>query len=109
MLAMRSNQRSKSIEGKPNVAALESVGLTELQAEEMYQMLGIANYEDRFVIPTAHEEMVQEDPYAFQGQNGFGPGNTSSHGSEAGQGFTLFPSPRKRTHTPQGIQPRKKG
>ena len=106
---MRRNQRTKAIEGKPNTAALESVGLTELQAEEMYQMLGIANYEDRFVIPTVHEEMMQEDPYAFQGQNGFGPGNVSSQGREAGKGFTLFPSPRKRTYTPQGIQPRKKG
>ena len=108
MLAMRSNQRTKAIENKPNTAALEAVGLTELQAEEMYQMLGIANYEDRFVIPTAHQEMSQEDPYAFQGQIGFSAGNISSQGRDSGQGFTLFPTPRKRTYTPQGIQPRKK-
>ncbi len=109
MLAMRSNQRTKAIEDRPNTAALEAVGLTELQAEEMYQMLGIANYEDRFVIPTAHQEMSQEDPYAFQGQNGFAAGNISSQGRDSGQGFTLFPTPRKRTYTPQGVQPRKKG
>jgi nitrate reductase beta subunit len=109
MLAMRSNQRTKAIENKPNSAALEAVGMTELQAEEMYQMLGIANYEDRFVIPTAHQEMSQEDPYAFQGQVGFSAGNISSQGRDSGQSFTLFPSPRKRTYTPQGIQPRKKG
>jgi nitrate reductase beta subunit len=108
MLAMRSNQRSKAIQGEANTEVLEAVGMTEQQAEAMYQMLGIANYEDRFVIPTAHEEMTQEDPYAFQGQNGFSLGNTTSPGGEGGKGFTLFPTPRKRTYTPQGIQPRKK-
>ncbi|MCU7853629.1 MAG: nitrate reductase subunit beta [Candidatus Thiodiazotropha sp. (ex Monitilora ramsayi)] len=109
MIAMRSNQRSKAIEGEPNHAVLEAVGLTEEQAEEMYRMLGIANYDDRFVIPTAHEEMVQEDPYAFQGQNGFAAGNISAQGGDGGQGVTLFPAPRKRTHTPQGVQSRKRG
>ncbi len=110
MLAMRSNQRSKALDGEPNLAALKSVGLSEEQAEAMYQMLGIANYEDRFVIPTSHEEMMQEDPYAFQGQNGFSPGNISAQAAAgSGKGFTLFPTPRKKTVTPQGIQPRKKG
>ena len=109
MLAMRSNQRSKAVDGKPNLAALESVGLSEEQADAMYRMLGIANFEDRFVIPTSHEEMMQEDPYAFQGQNGFSPGNVSAQAAAGtGQGFTLFPAQRKKTVTPQGIVPRKK-
>ena len=105
---MRSYQRSLSVDGKADTNVLDSVGMTEAQAKEMYQLLGIANYEDRFVIPTAHEEMVQEDPYAFQGQNGFTPGNMSSHGSNAGEKLTLFPTPRKRTYTPPGIQSGKK-
>jgi len=109
LLAMRSNQRSKAVDGKPNPAALESVSLSEEQAEAMYRMLGIANFEDRFVIPTSHEEMMQEDPYAFQGQNGFSPGNVSAQAAAAsGKGFTLFPTPRKKTVTPQGIVPREK-
>jgi nitrate reductase beta subunit len=74
----------------------------------MYQLLGIANFEDRFVIPTTHEEMAQEDPYAFQGQSGFTPGNISSQGATGGREFSLFPTPRKRTYTPQGVVPRKK-
>ncbi len=108
LLAMRSNQRSKNVDGTTNVAALEAAGLTEAQSDEMYQMLGIANYNDRFVIPTANEAMAQEDPYAFQGQNGFSAGNISSQGSDSGKGFSLFPASRKRTYTPQDIQPRKK-
>jgi nitrate reductase beta subunit len=108
MLAMRSNQRSLAIEGKTNRAALESVGMGEEQAAEMYRLLGIANYADRFVIPTSHDEMRIDDPYALQGQNGISPGNISSHGMDAGRGFTLFPAPRRATVTPMGIVPQKK-
>jgi nitrate reductase beta subunit len=108
MLAMRSNQRTIALEGHTNKEVLDQVGLSEEQAEEMYQMLGIANYEDRFVIPTSHEELRHEDPYAFQGQNGFAAGNTSSNGYDAGSGFTLFPSSRKKTVIPISIVPRKK-
>jgi nitrate reductase beta subunit len=44
--------------------------LSAEQAEEMYRYLGIANWEDRVVIPTSHEEMRHEDPYGFQGYSG---------------------------------------
>ena len=108
MLAMRSNQRTIALEGHTNKEVLDQVGLSEEEAEEMYQMLGIANYEDRFVIPTSHEELRQEDPYAFQGQNGFAAGNTSSNGYDASSGFTLFPSSRKKTVIPISIVPPKK-
>jgi len=103
LLAMRSHRRMKEVEGKDGAELLSKVGLSVEQAEQMYRYLGIANYEDRFVIPTSHEELRQEDPYAFQGQNGFAPGNVSSHGSDSGRGVTLFPVPRKATHTPTVI------
>ncbi len=103
MLAMRSHQRMKSVEGKDGKASLDSAGLSIEQAEEMYRYLGIANYEDRFVIPTSHEELRQEDPYGFQGQNGFSAGNISPHDDEGGAGMTLFPAPRKKTVTPMAI------
>ena len=107
MIAMRSNQRSKAVDGKPNTAALEAAGITEEQSDEMYQLLGIANYEDRFVIPTAHEEMKQEDPYAFQGQNGIAFGNTSAPGGSSGD-FSLFPTRRTSSVTPMEYMPRPK-
>ncbi len=103
LLAMRSHRRMKEVEGKDGAELLSKVGLSVEQAEQMYRYLGIANYEDRFVIPTSHEELRQDDPYAFQGQNGFAPGNISSHGSDSGRGVTLFPVPRKATHTPTVI------
>jgi nitrate reductase beta subunit len=108
LLAMRSYQRDKRVmeNANPDTKALESVGLTAEQAEQMYKLLAIANYEDRFVIPTAHEEWRNVDPYAFQGQNGFGPGNTSAQGSE---GFSLFPVRRTNSAVPiEFVPPPKK-
>ncbi|MBD3610643.1 MAG: nitrate reductase subunit beta [Gammaproteobacteria bacterium] len=97
LLAMRSYQRSKHVEGEAITEALEAAGITAEQAEEMYRYLAIANYEDRFVIPTSNEEYMQEDAYSFQGQNGFSPGNDSSEGIG---GLSLFPSRRKSSEVP---------
>jgi len=92
MIAMRSYFRSLNVEGKTDLAILEEVGLNEAQVKEMYRYMAIANYEDRFVIPTSHEELRQDDPYAFQGQNGFSFGN---EGCSISPNASLFPEKRK--------------
>ncbi|MDT8267912.1 nitrate reductase subunit beta, partial [Roseomonas sp. DSM 102946] len=51
LLALRAYMRRRSIEDVRDTTALDAVGLTERQAEEMYRVMAIANYEDRFVIP----------------------------------------------------------
>ncbi len=94
MIAMRAYMRSIHVEGKPNLAVLQAAGITEATAHEMYRYMAIANYEDRFVIPTGHEEERLEDFYAFQGQNGFSFGNDSSAGISDS---ALFPIRRKET------------
>ena len=94
LIAMRSYQRSVHVEGVADTRALEKAGITEDQAKEMYRYLAIANYEDRFVIPTGHEEVRLEDFHGFQGQNGFTFGNDSSAGISAS---SLFPERRKET------------
>jgi nitrate reductase beta subunit len=66
---MRVYMRGKHVEGNPDVAVLKEVGLTEAQVEDMYRYLAIANYEDRFVIPTSHREMATE---AFPERGGCG-------------------------------------
>jgi nitrate reductase / nitrite oxidoreductase, beta subunit len=66
---MRLYMRGKHVDGKPNAEVLEDVELTEAQVEEMYGYLAIANYEDRFVIPTSHREMATE---AFPERGGCG-------------------------------------
>lgn len=94
MIAMRSFYRSKHVEGKTDLAVLEEVGLNEEQVNDMYRYMAIANYEDRFVIPTSHEELHQEDFHSFQGQNGFSFGND---GCSISPEASLFPDKRKKT------------
>jgi nitrate reductase beta subunit len=79
MLAMRAYMRAKTVDGVIDEAIAKKVGLTGLQIEDMYHVMAIANYEDRFVIPTAHRE-VSEDAYELRGQCGFtfGDGCTPS-------------------------------
>lgn len=71
MAMMRSYQRAH-FSGKPfDESRLERVGMSARQIEEMYRLLAIAKYEDRFVIPTSHKEGYM-DPYRAQGSEGFG-------------------------------------
>jgi len=93
MLAMRSYMRSKTVDGVINHDIAERVGLTPLQIDEMYQLLAIADFEDRFVIPTTHRELV-EDAYDIQSGCGFTDGNGCSTGSS---GRSLFGSKKFRT------------
>ncbi|ECR6564019.1 nitrate reductase subunit alpha [Salmonella enterica subsp. enterica serovar Brandenburg] len=90
MLAMRHYKRAETVDGKVDTRALEEVGLSEAQAQEMYRYLAIANYEDRFVVPSSHRELARD---AFPEKNGcgftFGDG---CHGSDTK--FNLFNSRR---------------
>src|SRR5690606_14966248 len=74
MLAMRGYMRSKTVDGMIDETIAARVGLTGQMIEDMYQVMAIANYEDRFVIPTSHRE-VSEDAYDVRGSCGFSFGN----------------------------------
>ena len=93
MLAMRAYQREKHVEGRINTAALQQVGMTQLEVEQMYHVMAIANYEDRFVIPSSHREYA-ENTFDMRGGCGFSFGNGCSDGvSET----SLFGSGKRRT------------
>ena len=79
MLAMRSYMRAKTIDGVIDHGVAERVGLTAAAIDDMYQIMAIANYEDRFVIPTTHREGA-EDAYQLRGSCGFSFGNQASGG-----------------------------
>jgi nitrate reductase beta subunit len=64
----------------------------------MYKYMAIANYEDRFVIPTAHRE-VNEDAYDLRGDCGFSFGNGCSTGSNE---IDLFGA-KKRAKNPMEV------
>src|SRR3546814_18157218 len=55
MLAMRSYMRAKTVEGRIDESIPERVGLTRATIEEMYKIMALAAYEDRYVIPTAQD------------------------------------------------------
>ena len=57
LLAMRAFMRSKIVDKKADGSILQAANLTVEQVESMYRYLAIANYEDRFVVPTAHREL----------------------------------------------------
>ena len=66
------------------------------QIDEMYQIMAIANYEDRFVIPTAHREFA-ENAYDLRGSCGFSFGNGCSGGTtEATCSARRRSTPRRR-------------
>lgn len=71
---MRATQTNKQIDS----SLIQDTGLTEEQIEDMYRLLAIAKYDDRFVIPQTHREEVA-DLYMEQGSCGLsfagGPGS----------------------------------
>src|SRR5690625_6695466 len=74
MLAMRAWFRARQLGEEQNPAMLEEVGLDADTAEEMHRYLAIADYEDRYVIPTSHREQT-DNAYQLRGGRGFTFGN----------------------------------
>jgi len=81
LLAMRAYKRGQNVDGIEDTDVLDDVGLTKKQVEEMYRYLAIANYEDRFVIPTGHRELNVPEAYEEQNGCGFTFGNGCGTGS----------------------------
>lgn len=86
LLAMRAYKRAQQVEGIQDLAVLESVGLSEAQVEDMYRYLAIANYEDRYVIPSAHREEASSDAFAERSGCGFSFGS----GCSGQSGLNMF-------------------
>ncbi len=80
MLAMRAYKRSQQVIGQEDLDVLKKVGLSALQVEEMYRYMAIANYEDRFVVPTSHK-VYAEDAFNAKSSCGFSFGNGCSDGN----------------------------
>jgi nitrate reductase beta subunit len=99
MLAMRAYMRARTVDGVVNESIAQKVGLTGLTIEDMYRIMAIANYEDRFVIPTAHRELG-EDAYDLRGSCGFSFGNDCSGGITQAN---LFGPPKQRAKTPMEV------
>ena len=58
LAAMRSYMRDINLGRDPQASIPEAVGMTEEEMYEMFRLLAIAKYEDRYVIPSAHGEQA---------------------------------------------------
>jgi nitrate reductase beta subunit len=86
LAAMRSYMRDVNLGNTPDEEAASAVGMTGAQVQEMYRLLAIAKYQDRYVIPTAHAEQARDleeiacslDYEGGPGMGGAGPLGESS-------------------------------
>ncbi len=90
LAAMRSYMRDLNLgrEGQEQIA--EAVGMTGAQVQEMFRLLAIAKYDERYVIPTAHAEQghyLEELGCSLDvdGGPGMGGGMSSALGEGAGK------------------------
>jgi len=60
LAAMRSYMRGINLEEGRDESIAQAVGMTGIEIEEMYRLLAIAKYNDRYVIPAAHAETARE-------------------------------------------------
>ncbi|MBS0303680.1 MAG: nitrate reductase subunit beta, partial [Proteobacteria bacterium] len=93
MLAMRAYQRGVHVDRVEKLELLKQVGLSKHDVEDMYKVMAIANYEDRFVIPSTHREYA-ENAFDVRGGCGFSFGNGCSDGATP---ISVFGSKKKRT------------
>ena len=88
LAAMRSFMRDISMGREANPAIPASVGMDSETMLEMYRLLAIAKYEDRYVIPSAHaeqahslEELATECSLDYDGGPGMGGSGPFGEGS----------------------------
>ncbi|MEU0600212.1 nitrate reductase subunit beta [Streptomyces sp. NPDC006393] len=91
LAAMRSYMRDINLGREPDAAIPERVGMDEEQLYDMYRLLALAKYDERYVIPSAHaeqahrlEELATECSLDYEGgpgMGGSGPFGEASGGS----------------------------
>ncbi len=79
LAAMRSYMRDINLGREPQEAIAERVGMTGEQIYDMYRLLALAKYDERYVIPPAHaeqahglEELATECSLDYEGGPGMG-------------------------------------
>ena len=83
LAAMRGHMRKREVLGEHDTAMAAAAGMSVNDVEDMYRLLAIAKYEDRYVIPQAHTELADR-LMEQQGTCGLdfegGPGNCGAIG-----------------------------
>ncbi|WP_025618186.1 nitrate reductase subunit beta [Salinispora cortesiana] len=87
LAAMRAYQRRSNLGETPDDAIPASVGMTTDEVDDMYRLLAVAKYEQRYVIPAAHaedahrlEKIATECALDYEGGPGMGGGGPYGQG-----------------------------
>jgi nitrate reductase beta subunit len=90
LAAMRSYMRDINRGREPNGSIPAAVGMSEEDMYDMYRLLAIAKYDERYVIPPAHaeqahslEELATECSLNYEGGPGMGGSGPFGEGSGA--------------------------
>ncbi|MFI5615493.1 nitrate reductase subunit beta [Amycolatopsis sp. NPDC051903] len=59
LAAMRAYQRTVHFEDTPDERIPESVGMTAADLDDLYRLMAVAKYDERYVVPAAHAEQAQ--------------------------------------------------
>jgi len=93
LAAMRAYMRDVNLDQPRRPDLARSVGMTAPEIEDMYRLLALAKYDERYVIPSAHGELHQQageleelacslDYEGGPGMGGSGPFGESSGGAQ---------------------------
>lgn len=88
LAAMRSYMRGINLDDQRDERIATAVGMTGTEMEEMYRLLAIAKYEDRYVIPAAHTERaheLEEMACSLDYEDGPGMGGAGPFGAASGK------------------------
>jgi nitrate reductase beta subunit len=112
LAAMRSYMRDLTLGSPADESIPRSVAMTGAEMHEMYRLLALAKYEERYVIPTAHEEQareLEETACSLDYEGGPGMYASGAFGEASGRGIPVavetFHALRNRQTADQPVDP----
>jgi nitrate reductase beta subunit len=103
LAAMRAFMRKREVLKVDDVEVARAAGMEPQQLEDMYRLLAIAKYEDRYVIPQAHTELARqlaEMPGACSLEHEGGPPEMKRPARAINENFmVLRPVDKRRSET----------
>jgi len=91
LAGMRSYMRDITMGREPDESIANSIGMTGQEVQDMYRLLAIAKYDERYVIPPAHaeqahslEELATDCSLDYEGGPGMGMSGSGPFGEGSG-------------------------
>jgi nitrate reductase beta subunit len=114
--AMRAYMRAVNLGEPPDESVAEAAGMTGAQVTALYRLLAVAKYDDRYVIPTAHEaegRQLEEIGCSLDYEGGPGIYESGPFGEASGRPVPVsvetFHALRDRQTTGQVADPERPG